>query len=332
MENKKEVILSGMQPSGALTLGNYIGAARNWVALQNTYDSLFCVVDLHSLTTRPKPADVRSRSLDLIALYIATGIDPEQSTIFVQSHVPAHTQLAWVLNCFTGMGECSRMTQYKEKSEKHSENVGLFTYPVLMAADILVYNADLVPVGADQKQHLELARNVAERFNNTYSPTFTVPEPYIPPVGAKVMSLQEPKKKMSKSDTNERATIFLNDSPEIIRSKVKRAVTDSGTEIKASDDRPAMQNLLELFSIASGETIAQLENRFSGKGYAEFKAELGEALVEMLAPIQGEFTRIRNDKSYLESVMKQGAESASRRAWKTLSKVYKKVGLVPQPR
>lgn len=327
-EQKKPVIFSGMQPTSALMLGNYVGALRRWVELQNTHDCIFSVVDLHALTIRPNPAELRKRTMEVAALYIAAGIDPEKSTVFVQSHVPAHSQLAWVLNCFSTMGECGRMTQYKEKSERHSEMVGLFTYPILMAADILLYNTDLVPVGADQKQHLELARNLAERFNGAYSPTFTVPEPLIPQQGARIMSLQEPTKKMSKSDENAKATIFLTDSADEIRSKIKRAVTDSGTDVRAAEDRPALTNLMTLYTVATGATFEQIEQTFAGRGYADFKAELAEALVELLRPMQQRYAEIVADKTYLENVLRSGAEKAGKRAWKTLSKVYKKVGMV----
>lgn len=325
---QRPVIFSGMQPTHTLMIGNYVGALRNWVQLQESHDCIFSVVNLHALTIPQVSADRRKRTLDAAAMYIAAGIDPERSTIFIQSHVPEHSQLAWVLNCFTYMGECSKMTQFKEKSERHSENVGLFTYPVLMAADILLYQTNLVPVGADQKQHLELARNVAERFNHKYSPTFIVPEPYIPPVGARIMSLQDPAKKMSKSDDNAKATIFLDDPPDAIRNKIKRAVTDSGTDIRCSPERPAIANLLTLFNVATGESIPALEERFAGKSYAVFKEELGEAIVELLRPIQERYNTLRSNEEALQEILHKGAESARRRAQKTLRKVYKKLGIV----
>lgn len=327
-QSQQPVIFSGMQPTHTLMIGNYVGALKNWVYLQETHDCIFSVVNLHALTIPQVPADRRKRTLDVAAMYIAAGIDPERSTIFIQSHVPEHSQLAWVLNCYTYMGECSKMTQFKEKAERHSENIGLFTYPVLMAADILLYQTNLVPVGADQKQHLELARNVAERFNNKHSPTFAIPEPYIPPVGARIMSLQDPTKKMSKSDDNVKATIFLDDPPDTIRSKIKRAVTDSGTDIRYSETRPAIANLLTLFNVATGEPIAELEERFSGKSYAVFKEELGEAIVELLHPMQERYHALRSDEEQLQTILNKGAESARRRAQKTLRKVYKKTGIV----
>ncbi len=328
-QTRRPVIFSGMQPTHTLMLGNYVGALKNWVVLQETHDCIFCIVNLHALTISPVPAELRRRSLDAAAMYIASGIDPERSTIFIQSHVPEHSQLTWVLNCFTSMGECSKMTQFKEKTERHSANVGLFTYPVLMAADILLYQADLVPVGADQKQHLELARNLAERFNNRHSPTFTVPDPYIPKVGARIMSLQEPTKKMSKSDENAKATIYLDDAPDVVRNKLKRAVTDSGTDIRFNaEERPAISNLLTIFSVATGETIQQLEERFAGKTYADFKTELGEAVVEQLRPIQERYHALRQDEDTLKAILARGAEAARRRARKTMQKVYKKTGII----
>ena len=325
----KKVILSGMQPTGRLMIGNYAGALRNWNELQHTHDCLFCVVDMHAITVRQKPADLRRTSLDVAALYIASGIDPEKSVIFLQSHVPQHAELAWVLTCLTYMGECSRMTQFKEKSEKHSETVGLFTYPILMAADILIYQADLVPVGADQKQHLELTRNLAERFNHYYSDTFVVPDPYIPPDGHRIMSLQEPDKKMSKSDSNLKSTLFLTDEPDEIRNKIKRAVTDSGTEIRMDESRPAVSNLLTLYQIATGRPMAEIEAHFAGKNYAELKSDLADAMIALLEPVQSEYKRLMNDKTFLEQILKNGAEAARHRAQKTLRKVYKKTGFVP---
>ena len=330
IEQKKPVILSGMQPTSTLMLGNMIGALRNWVAFQQQYDCYFCVVDLHALTVRQVPAELRKRTLDVAATYIAGGVDPKQSAIFIQSHVSEHAELAWILNTFTGMGECSRMTQFKDKSSQHSDNVnvGLFTYPVLMAADILLYQANLVPVGEDQKQHLELTRNVAERFNYHYSPTFTVPEPYIPESGGRIMSLQEPTKKMSKSDPNTNSTVFLTDTDDQIRNKIKRAVTDSGTTIQNDEARPGVSNLIEIYSITTGKTVQEIEHEFEGKGYAEFKVAVGDAVVEYVKPVRERFNEIRSDVPELTRILQEGAERARNTARKTLRKVYKKVGLV----
>jgi tryptophanyl-tRNA synthetase len=331
METKKPIILSGITPSNKLMIGHYIGAIRNWVALQNEYECFFMVADLHAITIRQNPPDLRRHTLDIAAGYMACGIDPDQCVFFVQSHVPEHTQLAWALNCFTGMGEASRMTQFKDKSQSNSENsnVGLFSYPVLMAADILIYQADLVPVGDDQKQHLELTRNLAERFNFHYSPTFTVPEPFIPPTGARIMSLQDPTKKMSKSDANERSTLFLDDSDDAIRSKIKRAVTDSGSDIRFDEqNRPGVSNLMTLYHTATGKTFAEIEQEFTGLGYGEFKEAVGEAMVEMMRPIRERFTELRSDTTMLHTLLAKGAETARSRARKTLRKVYKKIGFV----
>ena len=327
----RKIILSGMQPTNNLTIGQYCGALRNWVELQHQYDSLFCVVDQHAITVRQEPAKLRKRTLDVAAMYMAAGIDPDVSTLFVQSSVPEHTQLAWVLECLAGFGEVSRMTQFKDKSAQHADNVnvGLFTYPVLMAADILLYNADLVPVGEDQRQHLELTRNLAERFNFHYSPTFTVPEPYIPKVGAKIMSLQEPEKKMSKSDANEKATIFLTDSDAEIRSKIKRAVTDSGTDIRFdAERRHGVANLMTLYHITTGASIAEIEQEFVGLGYAEFKEAVGEAIVAFIAPVRSRYEALRADEDTLKATLRRGGEHAHDRARKTLRKVYKKTGFV----
>jgi tryptophanyl-tRNA synthetase len=323
----RKTILSGMAPSGELTIGHIAGALRNWVKLQEDYDSLFCVVDQHAITVRQEPAKLRKWTLDVAAMYIAAGVDPQRSVVFIQSHVPEHVQLAWVLTCMTGMGECSRMTQFKDKSDRHSDNVnvGLFTYPILMAADILVYNADLVPVGEDQKQHLELTRNLAERFNHRYSPTFTVPE-----VGGRIMSLQEPTMKMSKSDPNQGASIFLTDSDDQIRNKIKRAVTDSGSTITYDEEqRPGISNLMTLYHIATNKSIKDIEAEFSGAtGYAPFKEAVGEAIADFVRPIRERFEEIRADKDGLEDILRKGAEAAQGRARKTLRKVYKKIGFV----
>lgn len=332
---KKKVILSGIQSSGDLTIGHYTGAIRNWVSLQHEYECLFMVADMHAITARQVPAQLRKRTLDVIATYIACGIDPDTCMLFVQSHVSAHAELAWVLNCFAGMGECSRMTQFKEKSQQHSENVnvGLFAYPVLMAADILLYQADLVPVGDDQKQHIELTRNLAERFNFHYSPTFIVPEPFIPPVGARIMSLQEPTKKMSKSDNNLNNVIFLEDDNDTIRRKIKRAVTDSGSEITHSPElRPGISNLMTLMSIASDVTFGDIEQEFAGKTYAEFKEKVAEAVVGLVEPIRTRFLQLRSDSGELQAIIKKGAENAAARAARTLGKVYKKIGFVERVR
>ncbi len=326
----KKVILSGIQPTGNLHMGNYAGAIINWVAMQEEYDCYFTIVDQHSITIRQKAADLRKNTYDMAAMLLACGISPEKSVLFVQSHVPAHVQLAWILYCNTQIGELNRMTQFKDKSKKHPENInaGLFTYPALQAADILLYQADMVPVGEDQKQHLELTRNIAERFNSFYSPTFTVPEPYIPRLGARIMSLQDPTKKMSKSDDNEKATLFLTDPNNVIKNKIKRAVTDSGSEIKYAADKPGVSNLMSLYSIAKNMNFAEIESEFAGKGYGDFKAQVAEQVAEYLAPIRERFEKIRNDKKHLEDVLKIGAEAANRTANKTLRKVYKKVGFI----
>ena len=329
-EQKKPVILSGITPSGMLTLGHLCGAISNWVKLQNQYDCFFMIADMHAITVRQQPAELRKRTLETAAIYIASGINPDVSKLFIQSQVPEHAQLTWVLNTFTGFGECSRMTQFKDKSQVHSENinVGLFDYPVLMASDILLYQADLVPVGEDQKQHLELTRNLAQRFNHLYSDTFKVPEPYIANVGARVMSLQEPNKKMSKSDANQNSTIFLTDSDDVIKNKIKRAVTDSGSEVKFSDDKPGVSNLMELYHIATNKSIQEIEDEFSGKGYAEFKPAVADAVAEYVKPIRNEFEKLMKDKEHLTKILIQGADSARGVAFKTLRKVYKKVGFV----
>ena len=330
MLDKKPVLLSGIQPSGHLCIGNYLGALKNWKALQNSYDSIFLVVDMHAITVKQNPAELRQRCLAYVAQYIACGIDPEKSLIVIQSHVPQHAELMWVLNSITYMGELGRMTQFKDKSKKYEANInaGLFTYPVLMASDILIYQADLVPVGADQKQHLELARDLAGRFNTQYSDTFVLPEPYIPKTGARIMSLQEPDKKMSKSDINLNNLIAILDSPNTIRKKIKRAVTDSGSEIKIEESRPGISNLITLYSLLTEKSIDKVENQFEGKMYSDFKAELGEVIVDFLKPIQEKYNDIIQDKKYLEDVLKNGADEAYYRARKTLTKVYRKVGFI----
>lgn len=327
---KKKTILSGIQPTGKLHIGHLTGALKNWVKLQEDYECFYTIVDLHAITVRQEPAELRKQTLDTAAIFLACGIDPQKSVLFIQSHVPAHTQLAWVLGCFTGFGELSRMTQFKDKSEKHADNVnaGLFTYPVLMSADILLYQADLVPVGEDQKQHLELARNLAQRFNYYYSDTFKVPEPYIPEVGARIMSLQEPTRKMSKSDNDEKGTIFLIDSPEEIKAKIKRSVTDSGNEIKMSEEKPGISNLITLYHISTGIPIPEIEKEFKGQGYGNFKLAVADAVANFLTPIRERYFEIRNNKKLLEEILTKGSEIARKRAEKTLQKVYKKIGFV----
>ena len=325
-----KIVLSGVQPSGNLTIGNYLGAIKNFSAFAGEYKPFYCVVDLHAITVRQIPAELRRRTYETLALYIASGLDPEKNVLFVQSHVPAHAELGWILDCYTMFGELSRMTQFKDKSAKHADNInaGLFTYPTLMAADILLYQADLVPIGADQKQHLELARNIADRFNQVYGETFTVPEPYIPAAGMKIMSLQEPTLKMSKSDPNPNAVVRILDPRDEILRKFKRAVTDSGAEVRFSPDKPGVSNLMTIYSCFSGKSFAEIEAEFAGKGYGDFKLAVGEVTADALAPVQNEFNRLMGDKAYLEAVMKSGAEQASYYARKTLSKVRRKIGFV----
>lgn len=329
---EKKTVFSGVQPSGALTIGNYIGAIKNWVELQEEYDCNYCIVDLHAVTVPQVPKDLRKNTLDVLALYLACGIDPEKSTIFIQSHVPAHAELTWVLNTISYMGQLNRMTQYKEKSRKSEENLNaaLFTYPVLMASDILLYGTDLVPVGEDQKQHLELARDLAERFNNRYSDTFTVPEPLIKEEGARIMSLQNPEAKMSKSDGDENGYILILDDEDTIRRKVKRAVTDSLGKVGYNDEQIGLNNLLTIYSIFSKETISEIVEKYEGEGYGKFKGDLAEVVVEGLRPIRERYEEIRNDKEYLEKVYKDGADRAENKARKILRKVYKKVGFIPR--
>ena len=328
---EKKVMLSGIQPSGALHLGNYLGAIRNWVERTDEFDNYYFLADLHTLTVRQVPADLRRHTLELLASYIACGLDPEKNTLFIQSHVPAHAELGWVLNCYTMFGELSRMTQFKDKSAKHADNIngGLFTYPCLMAADILLYQPDYVPVGEDQKQHVELTRNVAQRFNNLYGEVFKVPEPYIPKTGARVMSLNDPASKMSKSIPE--GCVFLLDEPDDIRRKFKRAVTDSDTERCVRYDpehKPGVSNLMSIYAACTGKSFADIEAEFDGQGYGAFKPAVGDAVIETLRPIREETRRILADKAYLEGVYRAGAEKAARVAGRTLRKVYKKVGLV----
>ncbi len=332
----KPVLLSGIQPSGVMTIGNYVGAMKNWVRLQDEYQCLFSLVDLHAITVPQDPEALRQRSLDFVALYLACGIDPDKSIVFVQSHVPQHAELAWVLNCHAYMGELSRMTQFKDKAQKQGENisVGLFDYPVLMAADILLYQTQVVPVGEDQKQHLELTRDLAERFNRKYgADIFTLPEPYIPPktAGGRIMSLQEPTKKMSKSDANPNNYVSLLDEPKKIIKKFKKAVTDSGSEIKYDpDNKPGVSNLLTLYSVFSGKAIEEVERHFEGKMYGHLKVELGELVADSLAPIQAEFQRIREDEASLLALLRDGAAKARALAEPTLEKVHEAVGFIPR--
>lgn len=330
MLNDKLVSYSGIQPSGNLTIGNYLGALKNFSEYSEKYKTFYCVVDEHAITVRQIPAELRKRTYETLALYLACGLDPEQNTLYVQSHVPAHAELAWILNCYTMFGELSRMTQFKDKSQKHSTNVnaGLFTYPVLMAADILLYQTDVVPVGIDQKQHVELARDIAERFNGVYSDTFAVPEPIISKTGKKIMSLAEPQKKMSKSDENQNAIVYILDDRDTIIRKFKRAVTDSDTEVKFADGKDGINNLMTIYSCFTGKDFSDIEAEFAGKGYGDFKLAVGEACADTLAPVQAEFKRLMADKAYLEEVMKKGASEAAYYASKTLSKVRRKVGFV----
>lgn len=325
---KKPAVLSGIQPTSVLTIGNYFGALKNFVAMQDEFDAYYMVANLHAQTVRQDATELRRRSIETFALFLACGIDPTRSTIFIQSHVPEHTQLTWALMCNTYMGELSRMTQFKEKSARYTENInaGLFTYPVLMAADILIYQAKYIPVGADQKQHVELTRDIAIRFNNTYGETFVVPEPYIPKVGARIMSLQEPDKKMSKSDPNPNGYIRILDEPDAIVKKLKRAVTDSEGEITGNPERAGVYNLLSIYSACTGGSIDDAVAHFEGKGYGNLKSGVAEAVVEKLRPIQAEYARLLADKAHLNETMKAGAERASATARKTVRKVYHKMG------
>ncbi len=328
---QKKTIFSGIQPSGELTLGSYLGAIKNWVELSETFNCYYCIVDMHAITVRQEPALLRRRTLEQLAQYVACGLDPQKNTIFIQSHVPAHAELSWVLGCHTMFGELSRMTQFKDKSAKHADNInaGLFTYPVLMVSDILLYQTDVVPVGIDQKQHVELTRDVAIRFNGIYGETFKVPEVYLPKVGAKIMSLTSPENKMSKSDVDPGGCIYVMEKPEDIMRSFKRAVTDSEACVKYDQvNKPGISNLIQIYSAATGKTFAQIENEFVGRGYGDFKAAVGESVVEMLRPIREEAERIMKDKAYLESIYKEGAERASYVANKTLRKVYKKIGFI----
>ena len=333
-EQAKKTAFSGVQPTGKITIGNYLGAIKNWRPLQEEYNCIFCVVDLHSLTVTQVPAELRKNTMELLALYIACGIDPQKSTLFIQSHVHEHAELAWILDTVAYVGEMNRMTQFKEKSRKHTDNInmGLMNYPVLMASDILLYQTDLVPVGKDQVQHVELARNIAERFNGRYSDTFVVPQYMLSKSGQSIKSLQDPTSKMSKSDPNENAYVALTDDADTIRRKLRRAVTDCDTVVRAGADKPAITNLLNIYSLCSGESIQDAEKRFEGQGYGVFKDAVADAIIATVTPIQQEQKRLLADKAYLEDVLRQGAQNASRIAAKTLSKVYRKVGLVAFPR
>ena len=328
MIDGKKTLFSGMQATGNLTLGNYLGALKNWVTLDEEYQCFYSVVDLHSITVRQDPAELRKRARALLTLYIAAGLDPVKNCIYYQSHVSAHAELSWILNCFTYMGELNRMTQFKDKAAKHSDNInsGLYTYPVLMAADILLFQSDVVPVGVDQKQHLEITRDIAERFNNIYGDVFTLPEPYIGKVGAKIMSLQDPAKKMSKSDENVNASIYLLDDPDSIIRKFKRAVTDSDNEIRYTEDKPGIRNLIDIYSAASNKSVEDVVKEFDGKGYGDFKLAVGEAVVSVLKPIQDNVAELTKDKAYIDGIIKDNGEKAAYFANKTLRKVQKKVG------
>jgi len=330
MLGEQKVCYSGVQPSGNLTIGNYLGAIRNFKEFSEQYKTFYCVVDEHAITVRQNPAELRRRTYETLALYMACGLDPEKNTLYVQSMVHEHAELAWILNCFTMFGELSRMTQFKDKSAKHSDNInaGLFTYPVLMAADILLYQTDVVAVGIDQKQHVELCRDIAERVNQIYPDLFTVPEPIMPKSGKKIMSLAEPTKKMSKSDENVNAVVYILDDRDTIIRKFKRAVTDSGAEIRFAEDKPGVSNLMSIYSCFTGKEYDEIEREFAGKGYGDFKLAVGEVTADALAPVQQRFAELMADKAALETQMKKGAEEASYYARRTLSKIQKKLGFV----
>ncbi|HBC7481189.1 TPA: tryptophan--tRNA ligase [Proteus mirabilis] len=333
---QKPIVFSGAQPSGELTIGNYMGALRQWVQMQDDYDCIYCIVDQHAITVRQDPTELRKRTLDTLALYLACGIDPEKSTIFVQSHVPQHAQLGWALNCYTYFGELSRMTQFKDKSARHAENInaGLFDYPVLMAADILLYQTNQVPVGIDQKQHLELSRDIAQRFNAIYGDIFTVPDPFIPKGGARVMALQDPAKKMSKSDDNRNNVIALLEDPKAAAKKIKRAVTDSEEPPRVAYDlenKAGVSNLLDILAGVTGKTLPELEAEFEGKMYGHLKGAVAEAVSDMLTNIQERFNTFRNDEALLNKIMKEGADKAKARAQTTLDKVYEAIGFIAHP-
>lgn len=328
MADEKKVLFSGMQATGNLTLGNYLGALKNWISLNEDYECYYCVVDEHSITVRQNPAELRQRARTLLTLYIAAGLDPKKNCIYYQSHVSGHAELAWILNCYTYMGELQRMTQFKDKSAKHADNVnaGLFTYPVLMAADILLFQTDVVPVGIDQMQHLELTRDIAQRFNGIYGDVFKIPEAYLGKVGAKIMSLQDPTKKMSKSDENGNASIYLMDDPDTIIRKFKRAVTDSENEIRYAAEKPGISNLIDIYRATTGKSVEEVEKEFAGKGYGDFKLAVGESVVSVLKPLQDRMAELSKDKAYIDSIIKNNAERANYVAAKTLRKVQKKIG------
>ena len=330
MEQTKKRVFSGIQPTGVFTLGNFLGAVRGWPKLQQDYACVYCVVDQHAITVRQTPADLRRQTREMAALLLASGIDPAQSIVFVQSHVPAHAQLSWVLSCFCPFGDLTRMHQFKEKSATHPEDIngGLLTYPILMAADILLYQTDFVPVGDDQRQHVELARDIAQRFNGVYGDVFTMPEAMIPKVGARVMSLQEPTKKMSKSDANENAVVRMLDEPDVILRKFKRAVTDSEAEVRAAADKPGVTNLMSIYGVCSGKNFEEIEAEFAGQGYGTFKQAVAESVIDALRPVQEEYKRLLADKAYLDGVLKEGAGRADAIARRVLAKVYKKVGFL----
>ena len=327
----KKIILSGIQATGSLHLGNYLGAINNWTKMQDEYDCYYMVADLHTLTIRNNPEELRENTLKLIALYIAAGLDPEKNTIFIQSHVPAHTQLSWVLNCYTYMGELNRMTQFKDKAAKHADNInsGLFTYPVLMAADILIYNADLVPVGDDQKQHLEITRDIAERFNSIYGETFKVPEPLISKQGARIMGLQDPTSKMSKSAPDIMDKILLTDTPDEIRKKLKKAVTDSENCVRYDkENKPGVSNLMTIYGIIKNKSMEEVEKEFEGRGYGDFKSAVAEAIVERLEPIQKRYEELLSNKEKLMEIVRKADAKAAEKANKMVKEVYEKIGLV----
>ncbi len=328
MLDGKKTLFSGMQATGTLTLGNYLGALKNWVDIADEYMTFYCVVDLHSITVRQDPAVLRKRARDLLTLYIAAGLDPEKNCIYYQSHVSGHAELSWILNCFTYMGELNRMTQFKDKAAKHADNInaGLFTYPVLMAADILLFQSDVVPVGADQMQHLEITRDIAQRFNGIYGDVFTIPEAYLGKTGKKIMSLQDPAKKMSKSDENPNASIYLMDDPDAIIRKFKRAVTDSEACVRYSEDQPGIKNLIDIYSSVTGKIPEETEKEFDGKGYGEFKLAVGESVAALLKPVQDKFNELSKEKTYIDGIIKANDEKANYYALKTLRKVQKKVG------
>ncbi len=335
MEKERKVLYSGMQATGKLTIGNYIGALKNWVNLHEDYDCFFGVMDLHSLTVRQNPSEFRQNARRIYTQYVAAGLDPKKNCIYFQSHVSAHAELGWILDCFTYMGELNRMTQFKDKSAKHADNInaGLFTYPALMAADILLYQADLVPIGADQKQHLEICRDVAERFNNIYGDVFTIPEGYFPKAGARIMSLAEPTKKMSKSDENVNATIYLVDDRDTIIRKFKKAVTDSDAEVRYDvENKPGVSNLMEIYGVVTNKTMDEVAKEFEGKGYGDFKLAVGEAVADMLDPFHKRCAELEQDKAYINECIKENAEKASYFANKTLRKVHKKLGLTERIR